>query len=241
MEGNPSGSGGGEGPYSRLEFNPFEVLGVSSSTSKKELRKTYHKRMLKTHPDKVKGKEDLATRLTQAYNLLKDADDKRKKELEKIYEEVGQQTGSGCLDNLSHVIDDKTLEEEYRRTFLAHVEVGKSTRLKDNFQWFYQEVFKLVETPDFDCLSRDTYHCDVCEDEFVSEEDHFARVFGPYLHFLFYDAQEFPSLDESEQDEETEGDAQLQCLLYLKGLFGEDVSGISALFSNLCCLSGLKA
>ncbi|KAG0656762.1 secretory subunit [Rhodotorula mucilaginosa] len=75
----------GEGP----QFDPFAILGVSSSSTEKQIKKHYRKLSLKFHPDKVSFTDDAAkeeadshfVELTKAYKALTDEVSRRNYEL----------------------------------------------------------------------------------------------------------------------------------------------------------------
>lgn len=69
--------------YEVSNFDPFEILGVSSTASKSEVKKAYHKLSKVLHPDKETGDEKAFVLLTKAYKAL--SDDKARK----IWEETG--------------------------------------------------------------------------------------------------------------------------------------------------------
>lgn len=58
--------------YEMANFDPYEILGVSTSSSAKEIKKKYREMSLKYHPDKPTGNEKLFMKLTKAYDALTD-------------------------------------------------------------------------------------------------------------------------------------------------------------------------
>ena len=73
-------------------FNPYEILGVSVFSDKKEIRSAYRKLSLKYHPDKNKeeGAEEMYLSISKAYEILNDPEKLR----------IWQQTGG---DSEQHV------------------------------------------------------------------------------------------------------------------------------------------
>ena len=56
----------------------YEILGISKSASKDEIKKAYRKLALKYHPDKTKGdktSEDKFKEASEAYHVLSDEKD----------------------------------------------------------------------------------------------------------------------------------------------------------------------
>ncbi|KFD53959.1 hypothetical protein M513_05226 [Trichuris suis] len=72
------------------EYDPYAVLGVSSSASAAEIRKQYHALSLKHHPDRG-GNSKLFVAISKAYQALTDEDTRRN------YEEYGNPDGPGVL------------------------------------------------------------------------------------------------------------------------------------------------
>ena len=58
-------------------MNPYEILGIDSKSSLKEIKKAYLKKSKETHPDKGGTKEDFQ-KVKDAYDLLNDPVRKRK-------------------------------------------------------------------------------------------------------------------------------------------------------------------
>ena len=80
----------------------YEILGVSKSASKDEIKKAYRKLALKYHPDKTKGdkaSEDKFKEASEAYHVL--SDEKRKNNYDQFghaaFESGGNQ-GFGNFD-----------------------------------------------------------------------------------------------------------------------------------------------
>merc|ERR1719412_1592077 len=58
--------------YEMANFDPFEILGVSTSSTAKEIKKKYKKLSLIYHPDKPTGNDKLFMKLKKAYDALTD-------------------------------------------------------------------------------------------------------------------------------------------------------------------------
>ncbi|XP_076296029.1 translocation protein Sec63 [Lasioglossum baleicum] len=56
--------------YERANFDPFEILEVSSLSSQSDIKKAYRKKSLVLHPDKETGDEVAFMKLTKAYQAL---------------------------------------------------------------------------------------------------------------------------------------------------------------------------
>ena len=88
----------------------YEVLGVSKSASKEEIKKAYRKLALKHHPDKNKGDKAAEEKFkegSEAYHVL--SDDKRKNNYDQFghaaFQGGGGQSGFGNFDFSSHFSD----------------------------------------------------------------------------------------------------------------------------------------
>lgn len=177
-------------PKWTLKFDPFKALGVSSNNPEPdEIRKAYITQIRVSHPDKAKGRDEasLAKKLTAAYNFLKNKDVKTLKEVAESLRNTNISDGLTDCD-LSHVLVDKTKAEHYRRLFNAHVDVAKNTHFKDNFQSFYTQVFENVSTqPEVDSVN--SYHCHLCEEDFIQVEHHVELVYAPYKEYVTTDAE----------------------------------------------------
>lgn len=177
-------------PQWTLKFDPFKALGVSSNDPEPDkIRRAYHSQIFLTHPDKAKGNKDaaLAKKLTAAYNFLKNKDTNELKKFAETFRNTNISDGLVNID-LSHVLEDKTKGEHYRRLFNAHVNVAKETHFKDNFQSFYKQVFDNVSTqPEVDAVN--SYHCPLCEEDFIQVEHHVELVYSPYKEYLTADAE----------------------------------------------------
>ena len=72
----------------------YDVLGVTNSASKDEIKKAYRKLALKYHPDKTKGdktSEEKFKEASEAYHVL--SDDKRKNN----YDQFGHAAFEGAI------------------------------------------------------------------------------------------------------------------------------------------------
>ena len=108
----------------------YDVLGISKSASKEEIKKAYRKLALKYHPDKTKGdktSEEKFKEASEAYHIL--SDDKRKNNYDQFghaaFEGVGGGQGSGGFDTSSF----SDIFEDFFGDFGSG---GESTRRSNN-------------------------------------------------------------------------------------------------------------
>ena len=90
------GMGGGfpgqRGPKKNVDTEAYyKLLGVDKKCSFNELKKAYHKKALKMHPDKG-GDPDLFKEITHAYEVLSDKD---KRDIYDTHGEDGIKEGAG--------------------------------------------------------------------------------------------------------------------------------------------------
>lgn len=78
--------------YEMSNFDPYEILGISSGASQAEIKKSYRKLSLILHPDKETGDEKAFMKLTKAYQALTD------EEARKNWEKYGNPDGPGAMD-----------------------------------------------------------------------------------------------------------------------------------------------
>ena len=74
----------------------YDVLGITKSSSKDEIKKAYRKLALKYHPDKTKGdkaSEEKFREASEAYHIL--SDDKRKANYDQFGHAAFEGTGGG--------------------------------------------------------------------------------------------------------------------------------------------------
>jgi len=62
-------------------YNPYEILGISSNSTEKEIKKAYRKMVLKYHPDRTDIDDSIAnekfSEISEAYNVIKKSRDIR--------------------------------------------------------------------------------------------------------------------------------------------------------------------
>lgn len=77
--------------YEYANFDPYDILGVSMSSSLADIKKAYRKQSLIYHPDKPTGDERKFMRLNKAYRALTDEDAKRN------FDRYGHPDGPGAM------------------------------------------------------------------------------------------------------------------------------------------------
>ncbi|ENN75196.1 hypothetical protein HUJ04_002272 [Dendroctonus ponderosae] len=77
--------------YEMANFDPYEILGISTGASQSEIKKAYRKLSLILHPDKDTGNEKEFMKLSKAYQALTD------EESRKNWEKYGNPDGPGAM------------------------------------------------------------------------------------------------------------------------------------------------
>ena len=89
MHGGPGGARGPKKPVDNKAF--YEKLGVEKDATFAQIKKAYHKKALKEHPDKG-GDSEKFKEITYAYEVLSDKD---KREVYDTHGEEGLKQGGG--------------------------------------------------------------------------------------------------------------------------------------------------
>ena len=56
--------------YEMINFDPYEILGVSVGSTQSQIKKAYRKLSVILHPDKETGDEKAFMKLTKAYQVI---------------------------------------------------------------------------------------------------------------------------------------------------------------------------
>jgi len=77
-----------------MSFNYYEILGIEKNATNQEIRKAYKKLIIKCHPDKnIDNKEkaeEVFKKITEAYSVLSDSDERKRYDLYGITEKSDQ-------------------------------------------------------------------------------------------------------------------------------------------------------
>jgi curved DNA-binding protein CbpA len=65
--------------------DPYKILGVTSTASADDIKKSYRKMALKHHPDRATGDHALFSRISNAYEILSDDEQRRNYDLQQQY------------------------------------------------------------------------------------------------------------------------------------------------------------
>ena len=139
--------------YKQKDVNPYEVLGIPMTATQAEIKKAYHELSMKFHPDMNQGsKESQAkfTKLTNAYNMLSNVDERRR------------------FDT------SKTMTNDFSRGFTPHVRNSNITRAYIHSS---RKIYNFEEYAKSHYPQRsDSYHAAKKRDELFSTTNEYERT-----------------------------------------------------------------
>lgn len=122
----------------RTTFDPYEVLGISTSASEREVKLAYRKLAIEMHPDKRQNDPEASTqfiRLNRAYSALTDPTAKEN------YRKYGNPDGPGTF-TMGIPIPNFMMQEEYQTYTLIALSTFILVIVPALGWWIYNGVFR---------------------------------------------------------------------------------------------------
>lgn len=120
--------------YELANFDPYEILGISATSSQSEIKRAYRKLSVILHPDKETGNEKEFMKLSKAYQALTDEESRRN------WEKYGNPDGPGVM-NIGIALPSWIVDKEnsfwvlglYALVFMVALPVAVGT-------WWYRSI-----------------------------------------------------------------------------------------------------
>ena len=161
----------------------YQLLGVPRDASEREIKKAFRKLAVKYHPDKNKAKdaEDKFREIAKAYEVLSDAEKRRR------YDQFGDEEGSGFGAGSAQHFDFNEFFKDFDSHFSFHKSHGQQhneqhftnhfhSHQKSHFAFNFDDLFDGFDTEEFgssfgDFFGGHNHH----EEEFGSHDSFFGN------------------------------------------------------------------
>ncbi len=99
-----------------MNNNYYEILGVSKNATSDEIKKSYRKLALKHHPDKNPNDEDKFKKISEAYSVLSDPEQRKNYDMGGIdFANIFQQRGMNPFEMFNNIFKQRQTTSQYKQ------------------------------------------------------------------------------------------------------------------------------
>jgi DnaJ-class molecular chaperone len=159
-----------------MNNNYYTILGISKNASQEEIKKSYRKLALKHHPDKNPNDEDKFKKISEAYSVLSDPEQRKKYDMGGIdFSRIFQQGGMNPFDMFNSMFNQRqsSSQPKKNRDYIMNLNITlKQIAQNKKLKISYERKSKCIDC-NGTCLKKgySLKKCNICDGKGTIKEN----------------------------------------------------------------------